>query len=185
MDIDGVLNTEDWWRRRAEFLDQYDWPSVYPFCEFDPVCVQNLNRLVKETDAKVVISSSWRILHNLENLREILKKVGFTGEIIDVTPHMWEGTGLGYGIPRGCEIDWWLERKGKFKRINWNLDVQKEYIEKSIVKNYIILDDDGDMLLEQMEHHVKCHRGPGLDEKTTDLSIKILNTPLEELYYKS
>jgi len=181
LDIDGVLNCEDWYRKRFKDTEDNRIMSEYPYYEFDPAIVKRLNKIIEETGAKVVVSSTWRHGRTPEELQSILNGVGFVGEVIDVTPHM--NSVLGYTIPRGCEIDYWLERTGKFQRINWSIKVQREYIEKAVVKNYIILDDDSDMLYNQREHFIKTGRMFGLDEECVERSIKILNTPLEELYY--
>jgi hypothetical protein len=191
LDFDGVLNSENWYRRRFNEIDRENLVGNYPFYEFDPLSIEQLNRIIKETDAKVVVSSTWRIGKRLVDLQNILNTVGFIGEIIDVTPHI-SGKGyvseenenqISYTTPRGCEIDWWLDRVGKFQRINWSLERQLEHLEKSIVKNYVILDDDSDMLYGQREHYVKCNGyGAGLDKRTADIAIKILNTPITKLY---
>lgn len=182
LDIDGVLNCENWYKKRYEETEGDLFASAYPYYEFDKTLVLNLNRIIKETGAKVVVSSTWRIGRTVEELHEILDKVGFEGEIIDTTISM---RGFdGYTIPRGCEIAHWLKSK-KFQRINWSRDVQIERLEKSEVKNYIILDDDSDMLYGQREHFVQTSQKSGLDAETTQKAIKILNTSLENLYYKN
>jgi hypothetical protein len=189
LDFDGVLNSEKWYRSRSKTVDQHDVSSQYPFYEIDPHAVYLLNKIVKETDSKIVVSSTWRLGRSIEELTEILKHHNFEGEIIDKTPHFGAPTRFdgvekpGYTIPRGCEIDWWLDQKG-FQRINWSIEKQREYIQKSEVKNYIILDDDSDMLYNQREHFVKTFWTTGLDESKTEEAIRILNTPLEELYYR-
>lgn len=66
----------------------------------------------------------------------------------------------------------------KFQRINYSREEQKRYLEKSEVKNYVILDDDSDMLLSQKEHFVKTSWNTGLLEEHTEQAIKILTTPL-------
>jgi len=182
LDIDGVLNCEDWYKKRYEETDKDLVHSQYPFYEFDKGLVLNLNKIIKETGAKVVVSSTWRLGRTIEELQEILDRVGFEGEVIDKTGHM--GGVEGYTIPRGCEIDFWLDKK-KFQRINWSREKQSEYLEKSEVKNYVILDDDSDMLYGQREHFIQTSWKTGLDEEATQRAIKTLNTKIEDLYYKN
>jgi hypothetical protein len=189
LDFDGVLNSENWYRRRFNEIDRDTAAGNYPLYEFDPLSIDQLNRIVKETDAKVVVSSTWRIGKSVEELQKLLIAVGFAGEVIDTTPAFYakgvdnNENRINYTTPRGCEIDWWLKEKGKFQWINWSLEHQLEHLEKSIVKNYIILDDDSDMLYGQREHYVNCNGyGKGLDKQTADTSIKILNTPITKLY---
>jgi hypothetical protein len=182
LDIDGVLNSNDWYVRRQTEVAMDAVHAQYPFYEIDPNAVIQLNRITDATGAKIVISSTWRLGRTLEQLHEFCAKVGITGEIIDKTLH-FGGNKLGYSFPRGCEIEWWLETKD-FQRINWSREKQLEYIEKSEVKNYIILDDDSDMLLCQAEHFVKTPHMFGLNARLADKSIKILNKTLIDLYYK-
>jgi hypothetical protein len=62
------------------------------------------------------------------------------------------------------------------------------------VANYVILDDDEDMLYQQREHFVctaNQHQQPdaiegfGLTREAADRAIQILGTPVMELYYPS
>ena len=189
LDIDGVLNHQNWFSRRHKEVNQNDVVSHYPFYEFDPESVEQLNRIIDETGAKVVVSSTWRLGRTITQLQEILDRVGFIGEVIDKTPNFHakgtdnDGERIGYTIPRGCEIDWWLDNKGKFQRINWSTEEQQKYIDKSIVKNYIIIDDDSDMLYNQREHFIHTSFMSGLTNELTDKAISILNKTLIELYY--
>lgn len=54
LDVDGVLNSVSWYR------EEWNKDHVYPQGDFDPKCVEIVNRIVKETGCKVVVSSSWR-----------------------------------------------------------------------------------------------------------------------------
>jgi hypothetical protein len=187
LDFDGVLNHQNFYKKRMEG-DHNELP--YPLSEFDPESVKELNRIIEFTDAKVVVSSTWRIGKRVIDLQNMLNEVGFIGEIIDTTPSFFargfdnDQNKISYTVPRGCEIDWWLREKGKFQRINWSKEKQEEYLEKSLVKNYVILDDDSDMLYGQREHYVKCNAyGNGLDKQTADKAISILNSSIKDLYY--
>lgn len=72
---------------------------------FDPMAVGLVRRAVEETNAKIVITSSWRILCSLEDIREAFKYYEWpetlTQQIIGMTPHLH--------LPRGCEIKKWCE----------------------------------------------------------------------------
>lgn len=81
--------------------------------------------------------------------------------IIDITSRMY-GFKYGnkethYGLCRGVEIDRWLR-------------------EHQDVTNYIILDDDSDMLLSQKKHFIKTHALNGICKKDVEKAIKILNS---------
>jgi hypothetical protein len=188
LDIDGVLNCELWYKQRFQILDRNDAMGNHPFYEFAPFLVDRLNQIIDQTQAKVVISSTWRINYSIQELKDILTAVNFKGEIIDTTPHFYakgshDDKQINYTIPRGCEIDWWLTNKGKFQRINWSKNIQEDYLNKSLVKNYVILDDDSDMLYSQKEHFVKTDVYHGLKQEHVDQAIKILNQSILDLYY--
>lgn len=189
LDVDGVLNSEEWYKERAGKYKMDDVASQYPFYEFSPDHVANLNLITDSTDAKIVVSSTWRLGRPLDELKTLFKSVGVTGEIIDKTVHMGaprnlqveDSAKLGYTIPRGCEIAYWLDNK--FQRINWSREKQQEYLDKNLVKNYVILDDDSDMLLNQREYFVKTGWRDGLTKEKAELAIRILNTSILDLYY--
>lgn len=182
LDFDGVLNSEQWMVSRFEKVDMNTISSQYPFYEIDPEAVAQLNRVIDATCAKVVVSSTWRLGRTPEQLAEILSHHSFKGEIIDVTPHFYVKSHH-YTVPRGCEIEWWLKER-KFQRINWSTEEQLKCIEKAEVKNYVILDDDSDMLYGQREHFVKTSWKLGLTAELADRCIEILNSSLIDLYYE-
>jgi hypothetical protein len=96
LDIDGVLNSH-------ESFNEYHTRTGKPSngSQFSPGAVANLNALLAAVpDAEVVISSSWRILHPLEELRALFASNGVTDRIIGVTPNL--------NTIRGVEIARWL-----------------------------------------------------------------------------
>lgn len=175
LDIDGVLNLRNRTRDKFGSLFHKKWQD-------------NFNSIIEETDAKIVISSTWRS-DGLEVMKKMWKQRKLKGEVIDITPFFYHKD---FNVPRGCEIDFWLKEKGRFQRINWCKDTQMEYLNKSLVKNYIILDDDSDMLYKQREHFIKTSNqwdckdaieGYGLTKKATESAIKVLNQSIINLYY--
>lgn len=68
LDIDGVLNHEKFYQNRFNLLKQHKEIPSYPLCEFDPFCVEQVNRILYETNANLVISSSWRFDKDLKNI---------------------------------------------------------------------------------------------------------------------
>ena len=169
LDIDGVLNCQDFYvannykERRDEYGDLFHEPSK-----------ELLNKLIDETGAKVVISSTWR-MDGLTIMKEMWKHRGMSGEVIGVTPKL--PSILGRSSPRGLEIDYWLEDKG-FHRINWSEELQQEYIDKSGIENYVIIDDDSDMLYNQKDNFVHILPPPrstsGFSEEHYQQAKKIL-----------
>lgn len=97
LDIDGVLNNYD-------ILAKADaQPDT-----IDPVMVSRVNKIVEATGAKIVLSSTWRIMFGLEQtVNAYLIPAGLKGEVIDATPHLHR-TAWGATITRGKEIALWL-----------------------------------------------------------------------------
>lgn len=153
LDIDGVLNSVESMHRKhnlnqkvrsADRTQDTDFP-----CEF---LVANLNQIIKDTDAKIVVSSTWRIGKSIQDLREILMVAGVhkANEIvIGKTPLMRD-------VIRGIEIQDWINQ------------FQPE------LKSFVILDDDSDMgtLMNKL---VKTNSQKGLTIENVMQAIKLLN----------
>ena len=188
LDIDGVLNSYEWYIERQQnpkFEPKSMSRDEFKRWEFSPALVLNLNEIIEQTGAKIVVSSTWRRGYDIEGLQKLFKSVGIIGEVVGLTPSMHSPKGVkeNYTIPRGCEISYWLKSHG-FQRINWSKEKQLEYLEKSFVKNYVIIDDDSDMLLCQREHLVKTTSREGLTENLSNECIEILNKSIIDLYYE-
>ncbi len=110
LDFDGVLNgtVENKGERGglAEFGTAL-WCSE----QIDEALVERLNAIVEATDAVVVISSSWRNVHPLNKLRQMLYIAGFRGSVIGDTPRLHRRPD---GVPqhREHEIQAWLDAAG-------------------------------------------------------------------------
>jgi hypothetical protein len=127
LDIDGVLNS-------LSSVLALGNPNEH----LDPVCVGLVARMLKETDAKVVISSSWRIGRTVEALKHELDRIG-AHRIAD---RIIGRTGDGYQGHRGRQIKEWIETNAP--------DC-----------SYVILDDDSDMLPAQKPYFVKTNFDEG------------------------
>lgn len=160
LDIDGVLNHHVWFTSLAYRNNQSNWRISM----FDPICVERVNKILRETGAKLVVSSSWR---DMTDLPEIFAGIGLPTEF-DVTPYcdvifnlnpirdiFSDDEDVRYW--RGSEIKWWLDHNAK-----------EEY-------TYCILDDDCDMLEEQLEYFVCTSNPHGLTDELTKKAINILN----------
>jgi hypothetical protein len=88
LDIDGVLNSTEYFEREGKaHVDGFDYPSVrWWAASIDPHTIRRLNRLIRDTGADVIISSSWRSGLRMEYLQEVLETRGFRGRIIGETP---------------------------------------------------------------------------------------------------
>ncbi len=159
LDIDGVLNT-GWWYTQ---MDRNTPKDKYGYA-FDPNAVANLAKIVKETGADIVISSSWKS-YGLSDLEEMWQDRGLPGKLIGVTPNsvsdeMLLNADLDhmelFSI-RGMEIKEWLSKHGKR------------------VSHYVIIDDMDNMLQEQQPHFVWIDPEVGITEGNVAQAIMILN----------
>lgn len=157
LDIDGVLNSMDWYKRRTRVKSE-TWDE-YHAQEFDPVALSLIKRVINETGAMVVLSSTWRL--SKEGVK-FIKSIGI--DIFDCTPHLPRpsNTSVEY-CERGKEIQAWI---GKYNF----LPPPKEDIDC-----YVIIDDDTDMLPEQNEHFFNTDNKIGLTESMAEEIILYLN----------
>lgn len=143
LDYDGVVNNlvfhsidgePDFY---SEPLEEYSGRD-YKVNDFQAVAW--LNKICREFNCKIVVSSTWR---GRDDYKECLYNAGFKGEILGKTPRL-----NGCIYKRGLEIQKWL-------------DMNKEYK----IEDFIILDDDSDM--EHLMGHLiqtNTHRGLGYEE---------------------
>jgi len=117
LDIDGVLNHCN---TRSNVLPTAHEPLPIPIA---PECMARLNRLIAETGAKIVISSSWRLFARWQDLGPALVRHGLCAEVIGETPDLanddvwlenWrlrEGSVFSFDrLERGWEIGEWIAR---------------------------------------------------------------------------
>jgi hypothetical protein len=186
LDIDGVLNSEKAYLRGDCKYVEWEWEdgTKEHHQSFCPVSKLYINHLIKITEAKVVISSTWR-RSGLDFMKKVWEVEEMAGEIIGITPS-FRGDVDGYTIPRGCEIEKWLEDKG-FSHINWSVEKQQDFVEKSGIENYIIIDDDSDMLYSQRNHFVHVLPSPrnksGFNEEYLEQATLKLEKSVIDLNY--
>lgn len=161
LDMDGVLNSNDWWERRTQHGDERDLFEN----NIDPQAVARLNCIIAATGAKVVISSTWRKYHDERAMQRMLNDCGFIGEVIDRTVDLWANPELwpdprrfGREFERGHEIRHWLV----------------ENTMKLGVKSYVVLDDSSDMAT--VEHRfVQTDHAIGLSQENVAEAIDLLS----------
>lgn len=176
LDIDGVLNNSG---AMGKLQDTHKTWWV-----MDSQNVEQLNLLVEQSGAHIVISSSWRheFHDKLDELRGILNSFGFrfSDRIIDSTPrHINDeriiklatngiGLKLSMSIPRAWEIFEWLEHN------------------KKIVDSFVILDDDAPInpgashkvLRDLMKRFVRTFNRTGLTDVEVKLALQRLERPV-------
>lgn len=161
IDIDGVLNTE----RHHEYCDKNDLNNSddYGYL-FDPMAVKNLARIVNETGADIVISSSWKY-SGLSTLLDMWNERGLPGRVIDITPDNISNEmllkadldNMEFLSCKGYEIKEWLSAHGKN------------------VSQYAILDDEQEMLPDQQSHFVQTNPDVGITKEDSEKVIRILS----------
>ena len=157
LDIDGVLNCELMYENctQQDLYEKYG----YPYCDLSKEKINLLNVLIEDTGSKVVLSSTWRKSNPDKSIQPILEKMGFKGEVIGSTPvlgYKQDIEGSFRGVPRGCEIQSWIDAN------NFN-------------GKYIILDDDSDMLYCQRENFFRVDSYCGLTPNLVYRATNFLN----------
>lgn len=139
LDIDGVLNS-------LGSVLALGNPSLH----LDPVSIGLVARLCKETDAKIVVSSSWRIGKTVSALQNELDGLGAWA----LADRFVARTGDGHNGHRGRQIHEWMQAHGE--------------------RPYVIVDDDSDMLPEQQPYFVHTTWEDGFRAKHYRAALKIL-----------
>lgn len=108
---------------------------------------------------------------NLQYLIDLFNMVGIKGDVIGETPKLrWLCEVPSAYIPRGTEIKNYLSVKHNYPCYEWNLNKCTTDVE-----TYVIIDDDGDMLLEQKDNFVQTSMKVGLTKQNADEVVEILN----------
>ncbi len=111
LDIEGVLNVPFAYANGKK----YAYKGINPTKGFYTNAVANLNELIHWSGASIVITSTWRYNHTIEQLNNALRERGVYAKVIDKTDVL--------GLDRGEEIAEWLRKN-------------------DIVKKFIIIDDN-------------------------------------------
>jgi hypothetical protein len=154
LDIDGVLNV---------IPQGHDAFGGIFHSDF----VENLKRIIDETGAKIVISSSWR--HSgLQKMLDMWEFRNLPGEVIGVTPDLYR----------------FLDFEGERTMVRGD-EIQAVLNIHPEITHYVILDDDTDMLKHQLGNFVQTSNninhpdcidiGYGLTKECTNKAIRILN----------
>ena len=154
LDIDGVLNNSLEVDEHKQVYLGEDYQGLY-----SPRCVERLNKLIEATSAKIVLSSTWRIGLNLEQVQEIMDIMGISCEVIGITDYLVERYNF-----RGNEIYKWIKDNSKVYSID-----EFDY------RSFVILDDDTDMLMWQKDNYVNCDPEIGMTDRTVAKATAILN----------
>lgn len=147
LDFDGVIVTrrsliawEKVMRESGEHLDDGHM--------LDSECVRHLDALCEASGAEIVISSSWRRIHELPKLASWLRRAGVRAEVIgrtQMTNH-----------DRGHEIALWL------------------MVHQPDGCPYVVLDDDTDAGFGHGDRFVRCDLKDGLTDERAAMALSVL-----------
>lgn len=142
LDIDGVLNSSE----HTAFIKSFITYSDNMIEPFDDECLHNLKYIVDETDAKIIITSIWRLFPDyLYILMNKLEEYGLDKNVISLT------TSNKY--------------KDKIQEITVKL-------KKLGITEYVVLDNDKTLNLDR---HVITNNVTGLTEIDAKQAVKILS----------
>lgn len=152
LDFDDVLTTT----KHCLLLNRQNLPEKDEYgVLFDPDCVAALKHIVDETNAEIVVTSSWREVDMpMQRLKEMWESRHLPGTLTDVTPSISQY--------RGEEISAWLT----FCPDNCQ---------------YVIIDDlpQDQFLVNQYDHLVTTDGYAGLTMPLAEHAIQILNIPMQ------
>ena len=150
LDVDGVLNTIQWFRETAHLRNYTVSKDVFECAkQIDPNRVAILNRVVQECNLGIVVSSTWgKFVWTYKAMRIGMKKGGmedFDERCLGRTPrHSYVAD-----CTRGLEIGQWMK-------------------ENAFTGKFVILDDEGDMG-EYLPHLILTKNfGEGLNEEVAE-----------------
>lgn len=146
LDFDGVLN--GFLLRKVHM---HDGPDLHPNL------VELVNRIIRATNAKIVISSSWRNNEkfSFDKVVDALRYAGFIGDIIGRTPTLTD-----FHSAREDEIDMWLAWRQQNK-------------EAEPIESFVILDDIPMVRMKDSAIETSCEYG--IVEADVERAIAILN----------
>lgn len=158
LDFDGVLNSSASFlmesrKKRALALTSPEEAKEYRVnATFSEVCASNFQYILdKCPEVKIVISSTWRMQHTMEELTRQLDNYGIdSSRVIGKTPRACSGR-LFLPAPRGDDISEYLESHPE-------------------VTDYVILDDNSDMTV----HMDKLVKTTWLDGLTLSVAATVI-----------
>ncbi len=126
LDIDGVLNSERSMVASTVLKPQQGYCSYTErhYQQLDPVAINLLRLLVKEANAEIVISSSWRILYDsLDFFKRVFKQFDWhDAPVIGMTPI----TNSGF---RGQEVEQYINTNDFFTGPHVIFDDDRDFFE--------------------------------------------------------
>lgn len=118
---------------------------------FNPTCVENLNQIIQQTGASIVVSSTYRQM-GFSLLKEWFKANGIEEGLIGITPITSYRT-------RGEEIKQYIE---------------EAQLDPSLTVDQFVIIDDYDDMSDLLPYLIQTDGKIGLDSNTRDKAIQML-----------
>lgn len=147
LDIDGVLNSTE----TAEFI---------------PAAIENLNHIIKQSSAEIVISSFWNYLYTFDQINDKLAKIGVCKPAIDATTHLEEDHSSAVTVSavgaKSHEIQSWLTKHDD-------------------IDSFVIFEDDPIYISQAHKHYaVIVDPKKGITKEDTEHALITLSLPLPD-----
>ena len=184
LDIDGVIqpyNSQSRFKHdlkalRKELSKKYNRDySIYHsadvgacYYDWNEDAVNRIKKILKETGAKIVISSDWRSEELLDKMKDLLRIWNMDKYLVGETEAAFDGEKM--TMQETCN---YIEKKIKSDKFSYREIEILDYVYKhKEITNYVAIDD---MNLSKTigEHFVKTDNL--IDDKQVDECIKILN----------
>lgn len=179
LDVDGVLNHEEWYTSgRAQNAYLATGETDAKAYNFDPESWKWVQKLINETGAKIVLSSSWRS-YDLASTIEEYKDTAFKpiiDNLVGVTP-VTMTRNRGEEINRFFDIVNGNNSNDTSKSVEWlkNHPLETLTAMGEKIAQYVIFDDDTDITDGQKPHFVHVDFWHGIQEKDYMKAKNILN----------
>ena len=129
LDVDGVLNNKNHYKRQHK---KYGGRYCCENMPFNPRSLRNLQKIIMKTDAKIILTSSWR---HSENAMRVLE-----ARLIEYGLKVSDKTGIDKDLKRGMEIRTYLRE---------NIEIETIYADNQVIEcrlpkydSFIIIDDE-------------------------------------------
>ena len=159
LDFDGVLNSHKYmgsyaYKKETQGMTGGQVMKLAHHAHIDPAALKILNKLVDQTGATVVVSSTWRIIYSVEELNKMCKARGATFTIVDKTPELPRR--FSEFIPRGKEIQAYIDSLPQ-------------------IPEGILIIDDWENMIHLSPYLLRTNEADGIKNSQIKLAIKILN----------
>ena len=148
LDIDGVLNSEEYFINRDTSVPRESHEDYLVF-NLDKILIDKLNKIIRQVKPIIVLSSSWRV-YDMDKINRALRRKGFCSTIMFKTARPSNDD-------RGKEI--------------------KDLIQKNDVKDYVVIDDDSFDIESDIpkEQFIKTSWKKGLEDSHVNYITKYFN----------